>query len=68
MPAEHDLDPSAMTDEERRAKRRFEAGFAFETRPVTDEDTTPDRDVPPSHRDLSTHRPDCNCMGCFYRE
>jgi len=33
MPAPHDLDPLAMTDDERRAKRRFEAFFAFETMP-----------------------------------
>jgi hypothetical protein len=33
MPAEHDLDPAAMTEEERRAKRRYQAGFAFETMP-----------------------------------
>lgn len=29
----HDLDPAAMTDAERRAKRRFDAFFAFETMP-----------------------------------
>lgn len=34
----------------------------------TDEDTVPDRDVPPSQRDLSTHQPGCNCMGCFYAD
>jgi hypothetical protein len=34
MPAEHDLDPPAMTEAERRAKRRYEAGFAFETMPA----------------------------------
>lgn len=34
----------------------------------TDEDTVPDRNVPPSQRDLSTHRPGCNCMGCFYAD
>lgn len=33
MPAEHDLDPDAMTDEERRAKRRYHAYFTFETLP-----------------------------------
>lgn len=33
MPAPHDLDPDAMTENERLAKRRFEAGFAFETMP-----------------------------------
>lgn len=30
MPARHDLDPVAMTEEERLEKRRFEAGFVFE--------------------------------------
>ena len=34
MPAEHDLLPDAMTDEERRAKRRYDAYFAFETMPA----------------------------------
>ena len=33
MPAPHDLDPDAMTDAERREKRRMDAGFAFETMP-----------------------------------
>lgn len=33
MPAPHDLDPDAMTEEERLAKRRYQAGFAFETNP-----------------------------------
>ena len=33
MPAEHDLDPDAMTEDERLAKRRYQAGFAFETMP-----------------------------------
>ena len=33
MPADHDLDPDAMTEEERLTKRRYEAGFAFETMP-----------------------------------
>jgi len=33
MPAAHDLDPVAMTEKERLEKRRFEAGFAFETMP-----------------------------------
>jgi hypothetical protein len=33
MPAPHDLDPPAMTDEERRAKRRYQAGHAFEQMP-----------------------------------
>lgn len=31
MPAQHDLDPDAMTEKERLAKRRYEAYFAFET-------------------------------------
>lgn len=31
--ASHQRDADAMTDEERRAKRRFEAGHAFETQP-----------------------------------
>jgi hypothetical protein len=39
--ARHDLDPDAMTDAERRAKRRFEAGFVFETMPWPP--TLPDR-------------------------
>lgn len=30
MPADHDLDPPAMTEEERLAKRRYHAYFAFE--------------------------------------
>lgn len=29
----HDLDPDVMTDTERRAKRRYDAYFAFETMP-----------------------------------
>jgi len=33
MPAPHDLDPDAMTEEERLAKRRYDAYFAFETDP-----------------------------------
>lgn len=33
MPAEHDLDPPAMTEEERRAKRRYQAAFVFEMLP-----------------------------------
>jgi hypothetical protein len=33
MPAPHDLDPDAMTEDERLAKRRFEAYFVFETMP-----------------------------------
>jgi hypothetical protein len=33
MPATHDFDPDAMTDDERIAKRRFEAAFAFESQP-----------------------------------
>lgn len=33
MPTKHDLDPDAMTEAERLAKRRFEAYFAFETNP-----------------------------------
>jgi hypothetical protein len=36
MPAPHDLDPDAMTDMERRQKRMYEAGFAFETQPRTE--------------------------------
>jgi hypothetical protein len=31
MPADHDLDPPSMTEEERLSKRRYEAWFAFET-------------------------------------
>lgn len=34
--------------------------------PYDHEQTVPDRNVPPSQRDLSTHEPGCNCMGCFY--
>jgi len=30
MPAEHDLDPPAMNEQERRDKRRYHAAFAFE--------------------------------------
>lgn len=33
MPAPHDLDPDAMTDMERRAKRLFQAAYVFETMP-----------------------------------
>jgi len=33
MPAEHDLDPPSMTEEQRLEKRRYEAYFAFETQP-----------------------------------
>lgn len=36
MPAPHDLDPPAMTEEERLAKRRFEAYFVFEMMPDPD--------------------------------
>lgn len=39
-----------------------------QSKPRDDEQTTPDRDVPPSRRDLSRHRPDCNCLACFYRD
>lgn len=39
MPAEHDLDPGAMTDEERLAKRRYQAWFAFEM--LLEDDETP---------------------------
>lgn len=31
MPVEQDLDPPAMTEGERLAKRRYQAYFAFET-------------------------------------
>lgn len=34
----HDLDPDAMTDEERRAKKRYDAFFVFETMEVKDSD------------------------------
>lgn len=34
----HDLDPDAMTDEERRAKRRYDAFFVFETMPAPREE------------------------------
>jgi len=34
MPAPHDLDPDAMTEDERQAKRRYDAYFAFETDPA----------------------------------
>jgi len=33
MPAPHDLDPGAMTEAERLAKRRYQAHFAFEMMP-----------------------------------
>ena len=33
MPAEHDLEPNAMTNEEKRQRRRFDAAFAFEILP-----------------------------------
>lgn len=33
-----------------------------------DEVTVPDRHIPPSQRDLSTHGADCTCMGCFYAD
>lgn len=36
MPAPHDLDPGAMTEDERLAKRRYHAYFAFETDPDWD--------------------------------
>lgn len=45
MPAEHDLDPPAMTEHERLAKRRYHAFFAFETMPFEEvecpSDSTP---------------------------
>lgn len=41
MPAPHDLDPDAMTDAERRAKRCFEAAFAFETAEEIDDEVNP---------------------------
>lgn len=53
MPAPHDLDPDAMTEEERRAKRRFEAGFAFETMPESEW-------VNPK----TGHGEDCGCISC----
>lgn len=34
MPAPHDMDPDAMTEDERLAKRRFEAYFVFEMMPA----------------------------------
>jgi hypothetical protein len=34
MPAEHDLDPPSMNEEERLARRRYQAWFAFETDPA----------------------------------
>jgi len=34
MPAPRDLEPVAMTESERLAERRFEAGFVFETMPA----------------------------------
>jgi len=34
VPAPHDLDPDSLTEEERRAKRRYDAYFAFETDPA----------------------------------
>lgn len=33
MPTERELDPDAMTDKERRAKRRYQAYFVFELMP-----------------------------------
>lgn len=33
-----------------------------------DERTVPDRHLPPSQRDLSTHAPGCNCMACYYAD
>lgn len=38
MPAPHDLDPDWLTEEQRLAKRRYQAYFAFEM--------MPDREVP----------------------
>jgi len=44
MPAPHDLDPDAMTEEERLAKRRYHAGFAFTMmHPVLSRDQFPER-------------------------
>jgi hypothetical protein len=40
----YDLDPDAMTDNERRAKRRFDAGFVFETMPWPPADAPADPD------------------------
>jgi hypothetical protein len=37
MPAVHDLDPPSMTEEERLAKRRYQAWFAFETHPARED-------------------------------
>ena len=50
MPAPNDADPPAMTDDERIAKRRFEAYFVFEM--MTDDEfrrrneTTTERNQP----------------------
>jgi hypothetical protein len=38
LPAPHDLDPDWLSEEDRLAKRRYDAYFAFET--------MPDREVP----------------------
>lgn len=38
MPTERELDPDAMTDEERRAKRRYDAFFVFEMMPRKEDD------------------------------
>lgn len=67
MPAEHDLDPDAMTERERLAKRRYEAYFAFETQPLSEQWT--EQSGSPSggslcsiherssHEEGETHRP-----------
>lgn len=46
MPATHDLDPDAMTENERLEKRRYEAAFAFETAPDPKARYAPDPDLP----------------------
>lgn len=33
MPAEHDLEPGVMSDDEVRERRRFDAAFVFEMMP-----------------------------------
>lgn len=44
MPTPHDLDPDAMTEEERRTKRRFEAGYVFETMQLPKKDPKQGKD------------------------
>jgi hypothetical protein len=60
MPAHHDLDPDAMTEEERLAKRRYQSGFVFETMPAAG----CDRGHPQQNHTLTFDGPRCTLCDC----